>query len=167
MKIHFKINRRLLDEIRADLSRPHPFAAERLGFIGCKLSSGREELLVLAHSYLSIPDDWYIDDPAYGCVFGPKAILHAMQFSKTNEASMFHVHLHDHRGLPWFSRTDLKESAKFVPDFWNVSALLPHGTLVLSRDRAAGLCWYPGHKKPHRIAKLSQVGWPMQDLGGY
>lgn len=165
MKIHFKIKKRLLDEVRADLSRPHPFAAERLGFVACRPSAGRAELLILAHSYLTVPDDWYIDDPAYGCVFGPNAILEAMQFSKTNEASMFHVHLHDHRGLPWFSRTDLRESKKFVPDFWNVSPLLPHGTLVLSQDRAAGLCWYPGDTKLNRISKLSRVGWPMQDLG--
>ncbi len=166
MKIHFKITKALLHEIRTDLSRPHPFAEERLGFLGCKASSGRDGLLILAHSYLTTPDKWYIRDDNYGCVFGPDAILTAMKFSKANKACMFHVHMHGHSGVPWFSRIDLKESAKFVPDFWNVSSKLPHGTLVLSDNKAAGLCWYPKRPKPFRITKLSTVGWPMENLGG-
>jgi hypothetical protein len=88
-----------------------------------------------------------------------------MQFALTNDASMFHVHVHEHVGIPWFSRTDLRESRKFVPDFWNVRPNLPHGVIVLSADAAAGLCWYPGREKPISISHITAVGRPMRFLG--
>ena len=165
MNIHFKITDKLLADIKSDLARKHPFADERYAFVACKRSSDRGGLLLLAQTFLSMPDEWYVDDPRYGCVFSSEAILQAMQFSLSNDACMFHVHRHDHYGVPWFSRTDLRESAKYVPDFWDVSPKLPHGTLVLSLDRAAGLCWYPGGGKPFKINKLTNVGIPVKDLG--
>ena len=33
MTTKVRITRKLLDAVRADLSRPHPFAAERVGFL--------------------------------------------------------------------------------------------------------------------------------------
>jgi hypothetical protein len=166
MNLHFKITAGLLDGILADLRRPHPFAAERAGFIGCKASACRDGTLLLAHTYLPLPDDWYVDDPRFGCVFSADAMRAAMQFALTEDASLFHVHLHDYRGAPWFSRPDLRESSKFVPDFWNVKPELPHGALVLSPDGAAGLCWYPRQKNPLRIRKITALGFPMKFLGG-
>ena len=98
-------------------------------------------------------------------MFNADAMRAAMQFALTNDASMFHVHLHEHSGSPWFSRPDLRESRRFIPDFWNVKPGLPHGTLVLSVDAAAGLCWYPRREKPIRIAQITVVGFPMRFLG--
>jgi hypothetical protein len=165
MNVHFKLTAAMLDGIIADLRRPHPFAAERAGFIGCKVSAYCGGILVLAHTYIPLPNAWYIDDPRFGCVFNAEAMRAAMQFALSNEASMFHVHLHDHRGTPWFSRPDLRESRKFVPDFWNIKPDLPHGTLVLSADSAAGLCWYSGRKKPVKIYRITALGFPMRFFG--
>jgi hypothetical protein len=166
MNIHFKLTTGLLDTIRADLRRPHPFADERAGFIACKPSACRGGILVLAHTYIALEDEWYDDDPRFGCVFNSHAMRVAMQFALTHDASMFHVHLHDHDGLPWFSRPDLRESRRFVPDFWNVRPTLPHGTLVLSTDGAAGLCWYPRREKPIRMRRITALGFPITLLGG-
>jgi len=165
MNVHFKLTAAMLEGIIADLRRPHPFAAERAGFIGCKTSACRGGVLVLAHTYIPLPDDWYVDDPSFGCVFNADAMRAAMQFALANDASMFHVHMHGYIGTPWFSRPDLRESSKFVPDFWNVKPDLPHGTLVLSPDGAAGLCWYPRQKKPLRICQITALGFPMKFLG--
>src|SRR6266849_4704180 len=79
MNVHFKLTVALLDDIVADLRRPHPFAAERAGFIGCKVSAFRSGILVLAHSYIPVPDDWYLDDPRFGCMFNADAMRAAMQ----------------------------------------------------------------------------------------
>ncbi len=167
MKVHFKLRTAMVGEILADLRRPHAFAAERAGFIGCKVSAYKSGILVLAHTYIRLQDDWYIDDPRYGCFFNADALRAAMQFALTNEAAMFHVHLHDHSGPPWFSETDLREARRFVPDFWNVKPELPHGVLVLSADGAAGLCWYPHKERPIRIRKITSVGLPVRFLGGF
>lgn len=165
MNVHFKLTVGLLDEILADLRRPHPFAAERAGFVGCKPSKCRGGILVLAQSYIPLRDEWYVDDQRFGCMFNADAMRAAMQFALTNDASIFHAHLHDHDGPSWFSQTDLSESRKFVRDFWNVRPNQPHGTLVFSADRAAGLCWFPGRERPIRIAQITAVGFPMRLLG--
>lgn len=75
---------------------------------------------------------------------------------------MFHVHMHEHWGRPWFSHIDSRESAKFVPDFWNVRPEFPHGALVLSLDSVSGLCWMSQLNKPIRISKFSIVGAPLR-----
>jgi hypothetical protein len=56
---------------------------------------------------------------------------------------------------------DLRETAKFVPDFWHVRPHLVHGAIVLSLDSAAGLCWHPQYSKPFQFSDLSTVGAPM------
>jgi hypothetical protein len=165
MNVHFKLTAVMLEGIIADLRRPHPFALERAGFIACKVSACRAGIVVLAHTYISLPDAWYVDDPRFGCVFNAEAMRAAMQFALSNDASIFHVHIHDHEGPPCFSRPDLRESSKFVPDFWNVKPAMPHGTIVLSRDAAAGLCWYPRQEKPFRICQITALGFPIRLLG--
>lgn len=164
MNVHFKMTKDLLDDALDDLRRPHPFATERAAFIGCKASVCRGGVLVLGHTYIPLRDEWYTDDPRYGCLFNADAMRAAMQFALTNDAGIFHVHLHDHSGRPCFSGTDLREARKFIPDFWNVRPTLPHGVLVFSADGASGLCWYPKKEKPIKIARITAVGFPMRFL---
>lgn len=162
MKVHFKIERKLYKTIYEDLLRPHPFAEERMGFIVCKPSPAGNSTLILAHSYLVTPDEWYIPDERFGCVFNSDAMRAAMQAALSQKASIFHVHLHDHYGEPWFSRADLREMREFVPNFWNVQPDYPHGAIVLSQDEMAGLCWSAGQEAPQIIQKFSIIGSPLK-----
>lgn len=162
MRIHFKIPQDLYRSIHKDLARPHDFSEERLGFILCRPTQAITGTVIVAQDYLVTRDEWYIRDPRFGCVFNTDAMRAAMQAALTHNASIFHVHAHQHRGVPWFSRADLRESAEFVPNFWHVRPALPHGTLVFSTDRIAGLCWYPGQQIPQKIQKCSVVGSPLQ-----
>lgn len=168
-KVIFKIPAHLLTDIRTDLTRPHPFAAERVGFIACSVAALESQgLLVLARDFHPVDDADYLDDPSVGAMMGREAIREALQIAYKASVSMFHVHLHEHRGRPWFSRTDLREAANFVPDFWHVQPKIPHGAVVLSLDSLAGLCWIPGsfHKGPIRIWESVSVGAPMQIVAG-
>ncbi len=161
MKVAFKITRALLGRTFDDLSRPHPFAAERVGFLSCRVGALRPSgWVVLAHDFHSVADEDYLRDRTVGAMMGPAAIRRAMQVALSHEVCMFHVHIHEHRGQPWFSGTDLRETAKFVPDFWHVRPQLVHGAIVLSVDSAAGLCWHPQHSKPFRFSDFSVVGAP-------
>lgn len=166
MRILFKATKVLLTGVQADLRRPHPFAAERVGFVSCRVGElKRSGLIVLAHDYHPVDDSDYLDDPTVGAMMGPGAIRKALQFAYNNEAGMFHVHIHDHRGQPRPSSIDLREAAKFVPDFWHVRPHMPHGILILSRDSATGLCWYPGKSKPMGITRFRIVGRPISAFG--
>jgi hypothetical protein len=163
MMVAFKVAEGLLGRAYKDLSRPHPFAAERVGFFSCRVGALKPEgWVVLAHDFHSVADSDYLRDRTVGAMMGPVAIRKAMQVALGSEVGMFHVHIHGHRGRPWFSGVDLREAAKFVPDFWHVRPHLVHGAIVLSLDSAAGLCWHPQSSEPVVFSKFSVVGAPMR-----
>jgi hypothetical protein len=162
MRVAFKITRALLGRTLDDLCRSHPFAAERVGFFSCRVGGLKPSgWVVLAHDFHPVADDDYLRDRTVGAMMGPAAIRKAMQIAFSNEVCMFHVHVHGHRGQPSFSGVDLRETAKFVPDFWHVRPHLVHGAIVLSLDSTAGLCWHPQYSKPFRFSEFSVVGAPM------
>ena len=141
MKIIFRTTDRFLKDVRADLSRPHPFAAERVGFISVRAAANNEALLLIAADYHPLSDDEYIEDRSVGAMMGQEAIRKALNVALLQSAGMFHVHMHEHEGRPRFSRIDLREQIKFVPDFFKVRQGMPHGAIVLSRDLANGRAW--------------------------
>ena len=85
----------------------------------------------------------------------------ALQLVYGERMSMLHVHLHDHVGQPEFSKTDLRETEKFVPNFFHVRPELPHGALVLSRDSAVARCWIEKACHPVWADKITIVGSPL------
>jgi hypothetical protein len=165
MRIIFKIRRDLLGMVLADLRRPHAFAAERVGFLLCRPAALSDNgLLIVANGFHGVADEDYLDDPGAGATMGPAAIRKALQLSYTTSASMFHVHIHEHAGKPGFSRTDARETAHFVPDFWNVQPTLAHGAIVFSADSAFGKCWLPELPTAIEISEFVLVGVPMRRL---
>jgi len=155
MSITFQINERLLRTIHEDLSRPHAFALERMGFISCRPTfDNKQNVIIVARTYRPIQDNHYIDDPSYGALMNGDAIRMALELSYNQNASIVHVHRHEHRGKPKLSRTDIMESNKFIPSFINVRPLLPHATIVLSYNAMAGRCWLPNKKSPVPINKF-------------
>ena len=67
MNVRIRIARRLYEQVRADLSRPHPFAAERVGFLFGRLGNvGTDDPLILMTTYSTLADERYIDDPFSG-----------------------------------------------------------------------------------------------------
>jgi hypothetical protein len=143
LKIQIRITESLRNAVVADLRRKHQFAAERVGFIWCRPVTAKSALLLIACSYSPVDDHHYLDDPNVGAMMGPDAIRTALQTCYRDQVSALHVHLHEHGGQPRFSPTDLRETAKFVPDFFNVAPLLPHGAMVFSDDSAVARCWLP------------------------
>lgn len=165
MNVELRISQVLYQAIHADLSRKHPFAAERVGFIACtsaSLSCGGE--LLLAETYFPVEDSHYVDDPRAGATMGGAAIRVALQTAYNQPISMFHVHRHEHCGAPKFSGLDIRESRRFVPDFFKVQPSRCHGAIVLSHDSAVGLCWIPGADGPIPITKFVIVGRPINTV---
>jgi len=161
MTTRFKITRRLLRAIRQDLERPHPFAYERVGFLSAGLSSTDSNLLVLAREYRPVADDDYLHDSSVGAMMGPEAIRKALQWAMAERVAIFHVHAHHGRGQPGFSGVDLREQAKFVPNFFQIAPQWPHGALVLSDDSCFGHIWLDGSKPGDAITGFVEVGAPL------
>jgi hypothetical protein len=142
MRTIFRATDRFLEDVRRDLARPHPFAAERVGFISIRATSADDDtLLLLAADYHPLADDEYVDDSTVGAMMGQEAIRKALEVALMRSVGIIHVHMHEHSGRPHFSRIDVREQLKFVPDFFKVRREMPHGAVVLSHDRANGRIW--------------------------
>ena len=121
-------------------------------------------MIILAHDYHVVDDADYLHDRTVGAMMGPAAIRKAMQVTYSDHVGAFHVHMHDHHGTPQFSSVDLRESAQFMPGFWNVRPQMPHGAIVLSHDSLYGICWVPSTRQKTTISKFQVVGAPMLDI---
>lgn len=171
MSIIFRARADLLRRIRMDLLRPHAFAHERVGFIVCRPGSLTDDgLVIIAADYVPVADEDYVDMPRLGdlkvgATMGPAAMRKALQLAYNQggcDLSMFHVHMHNHAGMPGFGRVDDLESRRFVPDFFNIAPSVPHGALVLSQDMAFGMCWTKPGTEPVRIDRFAVTGAPFR-----
>jgi hypothetical protein len=162
MKIRFKITSALLATIRIDLRRLHPFAYERVGFIAAGLATAHDELLILAREYRPVRDDEYLKDANVGAMMSAEAIRRARQWAMDARAAIFHVHTHGGRGIPGFSGVDIRENAKFIPNFVSVAPHGAHGAIVLSDTAAFGQAWLGGASPHPFITAFSEVGMPIR-----
>jgi hypothetical protein len=166
MTIHFRLPRTLFDRMQQDLSRPHEIAAERVGFLYVRQGAGDAgSLLVIGSDYVPVADDHYLEDAYVGARIAGQAIRSAMQRALDTGEGVFHVHRHDHRGRPWFSRVDQVELRKLVPSFQNVGPMSVHGALLLSLSEATALVWPSGHQEPVGVVRVSLIGQPMSFFG--
>ena len=161
MNTTFKANTALFAAMRHDLRRPHPFAHERIGFLSAGIAATDEGLLILARSYRPISDEDYLPDPSVGAMMNAAAIRKALQWAMSERVAIFNVHSHGGRGVPGFSGVDLRESAKYVPDFFKLAASRPHGAIVLSNDAAYGKIWF-NKSETAIISKFVEVGAPLR-----
>jgi hypothetical protein len=125
----------------------------------CRQSSLRSGKLLLAFKYQPIRDDQYLEDTTVGARFDGSCIHDAMQAALTEGSSVFHVHLHDHKGQPRLSGIDRKEMRQIMPCFANLCPDRLHGALVLSADSAFAQMWGIDLTREGQPAdKLSLVG---------
>jgi hypothetical protein len=159
MKIYLRALSGLLREMHADLSRPHSFALERVGFLTCGIAEiSSADVLLLAQTWHTVDDGDYIDEPTVGACIGPAAFRKILQTVHRSPASILHVHRHDHTGQPGFSQTDVRSMREFVPGFFNACPSRPHGALVLSHDAAVGAIWLSRDSVPTPVRRFEFVG---------
>jgi hypothetical protein len=150
-----RVAQQLWDRTHADLSRPHPFAWERVGFLTCEVQRAPGNVQVLtAQTWHPVDDAHYIDDPTVGALVGPDGFRKMLQQIYNRPSALLHVHRHDHRGHPAFSSIDMRSMLAFVPGFFNACPTLPHGALVLSLDRCVGMLWPQAGARPVAIGHV-------------
>jgi len=168
-RVSIRLARSLVEHVLSDLRRPHPFAAERVGFLFARRGSGPPGTTFLFPiDYLAVPDDQYIDGLAQweGAAINGDAIRSAMERVMTMKLTALHVHLHDHSGRPNFSRTDWRDLPGLARSFQHADPTLMHGGIVLSRDAAAGAVWLPKEASGEPVfPRISIVGYPLRIEG--
>jgi hypothetical protein len=104
----------------------------------------------------------YLNDRSVGAMMGPDAIRKALQWARADAVGLFHVHTHCGSSLPGFSGVDLREQAKYVPNFFQLAPQCPHGAIVLSDQFAYGHIWLDGGKPHEIITDFVEVGIPIR-----
>lgn len=135
-----KIKPIIYENIRRDLYRPHPFAAERVGFVFTKSINNKIEIT----GYMAVPDEFYIKDPSVGARINHQAISRAMMRSFQTKEGILQVHQHRGYGIPSFSNSDIKSHPDFLQSFRNANSKGIHGFMLLSEDRVLTRYWLEG-----------------------
>jgi hypothetical protein len=156
-RVTFRATVAFLRGVRADLKRPHAFAHERVGFVTARAARGAEGIVLIAEDYYPVADQDYLRDQTVGAMIGPEALRKALELALIKGVSVFHIHMHGLSPRLWFSAIDLREQAKFVPDFFKVCPQMPHGAIVLNAETAAGRVWLAADRVV-RIDEFDSVG---------
>lgn len=163
MNIHLRLLRPLLQQIREDLSRHHPFAAERVGFLTCGVATLADPgLLLLGEAWHPVADEDYVNDDNVGACIGGGAFRKIFQIAHREPVAILHVHRHDHRGRPGFSYTDERSMREFVPGFFNACRSRPHGAVVLSQNSAVGAIWIEANGPRHSLGTVEVIDQPCE-----
>ena len=166
--ITLKIPEQMTLEIIGDLMREHQFAFERIGFIFTKLSLSHDgrRAIILATGYEPVADEDYIEDQNVGARINSRAIRNVMQRVLTTGEGAFHVHIHDHNGVPGLSYTDRTEIRPVMQSIRNAAPMNAHGLIVLSRNAAYAEALMPQQNVFRSASKIIAVGFRMSLLGG-
>lgn len=163
-KGQFRLIRALYEQIVVDLSRPHPFAFERVGFLFSRQGTGDNGVpLVLAVDYAPVADADYesSEEPDVGAQIGTAAVRSVMQRIYATGDGAWHVHLHGHKGRPRFSSVDLGSLPPLVQAFGYAAPGQLHGALLLSNNYATATTWLANQTDDTALASVSIVGYPL------
>ena len=139
MTLEMKLTAKLYEGILNDLRRPHEFAAERVGFCQVRQTQTNKGALLLVVGYWPVADEHYIPNPSIGARIGEQAITAAVHLAyqgRQTSTGVFHVHLHDHKGLPAMSRVDRSSIPQIVDGLQQTNANAPHGFIIFSTNHA-------------------------------
>lgn len=162
MKTIFRITKEMLDRVKIDLARPHPFAFERVGFIYVRQGSIPNGCLILSTGYQPVRDTHYVKSDSrdkVGAIINRYAITEAMQRGLNTGEGIFHVHIHDFGFYCAFSEVDLQSLNELIPSFYSINQNVLHGALLLGAKNIIGKYWTPD-RVPHNLEKICVVGYP-------
>ena len=161
-KIRFKLPKRIHKEMLEDLKRPHRFSHERVGFLFTTSKQlANNTIIVLAKEYIPVDDADYILDENVGAKINSFAIRKAMQRILENKEGCFHVHLHNHKGVPSPSSIDKKGLPGIPKSFANVSQNQANGILILSKDAFYITIKFGNEDRFISPELISVVGYPL------
>ncbi|MBL7836735.1 MAG: ThiF family adenylyltransferase [Bacteroidetes bacterium] len=158
--IRVRIPNRIYQSVLNDLRRPHDYAYERVGFLFTKeICIQNKTFIVLATHYEPVKDENYIKDKSVGAHINSKAIREAMQIAMDNQYGCYHVHMHNHNGMPALSAIDKQGIPDVIRSFGNAIRGINHGLMIFSKDSV--LCQVRIGNRLVNSDVTSLVGYPM------
>src|SRR6267143_37452 len=160
MQTKLKIPRLLVEAALADLYRPHPVAAERVGFFSTKVTRAKSIVIVHCIAYHPVSDADYIRDNSVGARIGSGAITEAMARCAA-DVGQLHVHAHGGRGTPVPSITDSSETPSVARSLWNVNRKHACGWGILSDDGGWASVLISPERDDAVEGQVALIGYPI------
>jgi hypothetical protein len=160
MNILLRVSADQLKLCRENLARRHAYAYERVGFLITKTAWASAGPIVIPYDYVPVPDDQYVKDSSVGARISQEAVRNALNHALLRRAGVFHVHQHHFGPDLWFSKTDLDDQNRMIPDFFTVSKDQIHGSLVIGPNSVTGRPWADSCT-PSVFTKISVIGSPI------
>lgn len=135
MKTQFK--KGLFEKVIQDLSRPHSFAFERVGY----LFGGIQDETLRLDDWLSFDDSHYEENDDVGARIGVEGMTYLMKKAFVEKKHFFHTHLHDFQDIPTFSGIDLKSLLEVTPSLFDFSGKETHGAILIGREKSKLVWW--------------------------
>ena len=125
--------------IRTDLTLPPLVGDERLGVALSRYASRYNNTTIVLTEYFGLPKDAYVKVASSPVAFSTRWFMRASEEAARKNAGLFLVHLHEHRGRPWFSPIDMRTNRDIVRPLALIDQTVPTGALLFSLDNAAAL----------------------------
>jgi len=125
--------------MRADLLRAPIMGGERLGVALSRYASRYTQDTMVLVQYIGLPLTAYSASGSAPISFETRWLMKMAQDAARKNAGIFLVHLHEHRGKPWFSPIDMETNRTIVQPLALIDQTSPTGALVLSLDDAAAV----------------------------
>lgn len=144
MTIRLRMSQSMLETIRRDLSRPHDFAAERVGWLFVESAPAGDGHVLLPIAYEPIEDRDYEPDRRVGARFGGAAIRRALTRAMQHQQGAMLIHAHEFEDWPRFSGVDLETVGALMPAFRGVAPGVFHGAVVIGRENLTAVSGIDG-----------------------
>ena len=125
-------------EVVDDLCRSSSVAYERVGVTHCRFSSQYQQNVIVVTKYIPCPEESYVDGPE-AANFDARWLMRASEVAASENAGVFLTHMHEHKGIPWFSPPDMNTNKRLVHPISRIDPTLPCGALLLSLNSAVAL----------------------------
>ncbi|HYX10009.1 MAG TPA: hypothetical protein VE912_25000 [Bacteroidales bacterium] len=162
LNIHIKIPRTIYNTAKSDLSRNHPYALERVGFLFGKVGKiNSVSKLILINDYFPIDDTDYIEDDQVGAKINSEAIHKVMQKILDTNSGALHTHLHNFPGVPSLSKVDKQSIPPLVRSFQHIVPSQIHGIFLFHSNHHKSWIIPPGANNIKLANKITVVGYPL------
>ncbi|MFC4765791.1 hypothetical protein [Effusibacillus consociatus] len=163
-----RMHKTIYQRMKGDLSRPHPHAWERVGYVFIRPTQGT---VLEATDYVPVPDEFYVRDSSVGAHVDHRAIALAMKRADHGNEGVLQVHEHGGKGIPQFSPVDYESHPVYLRSFQNANPRVTHGFLLLSENSMVARVWRPGVRQAFEIYSYKITGhgffdWLKEKIGG-
>lgn len=115
-----------------------------------------DKTLILVKKILTLHEEQYVETRYHGAMWRGSSTLHIINEAIDRKLGIFIFHAHDHFGKVGLSHDDFQSARTLLPSYQNLIPWRPHGSVVIGKERAAGVVLMP---EARSLITMSRLRW--------